>query len=89
MHLAPGADMTDGKLDVLMVEQVSKPRFALLFPQVYAGRHLGLKEVRRLQVERLRVVTEPPLDVYADGEFVCRTPIEVRVAPRALPVIVP
>ncbi len=89
MHLAPGADMTDGKLDVLMVEQVSKPRFALLFPQVYAGRHLGLKEVRRLQVERLRVVTEPPLDVYADGEFVCRTPIEVRVAPRAVPVIVP
>jgi diacylglycerol kinase (ATP) len=89
MHVAPGADMADGRLDVLVVEQVSRPRLALLFPQVYAGRHLGRKEIQHLQAERFRVVTERPLDVYADGEYVCRTPIEVSVAPRALPVIVP
>ena len=27
-------------------------------------------------------------NVYADGEYVCQTPIEVTVAPRSLPVIV-
>jgi len=29
------------------------------------------------------------MDVYADGEYVCRTPIEVSVQPAALKVIVP
>ena len=89
MHVAPAADLTDGKLDVLTVEKVSKPRLAVLFPKVYLGRHLGLKEVQHLQAERLRVVTERPLDVYADGEYVCKTPIEVSVAPRVFTVIVP
>jgi diacylglycerol kinase (ATP) len=89
MHVAPAADMTDGKLDVLTVDRVSKLRLAVLFPQVYLGRHLGLKEVQHLQTERLRVVTERPLDVYADGEYVCKTPIDVSVAPRVLSVIVP
>jgi diacylglycerol kinase family enzyme len=28
------------------------------------------------------------MDVYADGEFVCPTPIEVTVRPKALKVIV-
>jgi diacylglycerol kinase (ATP) len=89
MHVAPGADMTDGKLDILTVDKVSKSRLAVLFPQVYLGRHIGLKEVQHFPAERLRVVTERPLDVYADGEYVCRTPIEVGVAPRSLSVIVP
>jgi diacylglycerol kinase family enzyme len=35
----------------------------------------------------MRLETDKPLDVYADGEFVCRTPIEVSVARETLRVI--
>ena len=41
------------------------------------------------QVARVRLETEHPLDVYADGEFVCQTPVEFSVARDALKVIVP
>jgi diacylglycerol kinase family enzyme len=52
------------------------------------GRHLSVPQVEYFQTERLKLETEAPQDVYADGEYVCRTPIEVSVARRALRVIV-
>jgi diacylglycerol kinase family enzyme len=47
-----------------------------------------LPEVDYFKAARLQLETEAPLDVYADGEFVCRTPVEVSVVPKALRVIV-
>jgi diacylglycerol kinase family enzyme len=44
--------------------------------------------VEYFHAERLKLETEAPHDVYADGEYVCRTPIEVGVARGALRVIV-
>jgi diacylglycerol kinase family enzyme len=52
------------------------------------GRHLSIPQVEYFQAERLKLETEEPQDVCADGEFVCRTPIEVSVARGALRVIV-
>jgi diacylglycerol kinase family enzyme len=50
---------------------------------------VNLPEVEYFKASRLRLETEVPLDVYADGEFVCHTPVEVSVASKALRVIVP
>jgi diacylglycerol kinase family enzyme len=58
-----------------------------LVPTVYTGRHLNVPEVEYLHAARVRVETEYPLDVYADGEFVCRTPIDVAVESAALKVV--
>jgi diacylglycerol kinase family enzyme len=44
--------------------------------------------VKYFQASRFQVETATPFDVYADGEYVCRTPVEIRVAPKALRVIV-
>ena len=35
------------------------------------------------------VETETPIDVLAHGEFVCRTAIEIGIAPKALKLFVP
>ena len=45
---------------------------------LYSGRHLSIREVEYFQSARIRMETEHPLDVYADGEYVCRTPVENR-----------
>jgi diacylglycerol kinase (ATP) len=87
MKIAPKAKMDDGLLDVCLVGAVRPFRLLRLFPTVYSGRHLKIKEVEYFQSSRLRVKTEPPMDVYADGEYVCRTPIEVSVQRAALRVI--
>ena len=87
MKVAPQAKMDDGLLDVCIVGAVAPLRFLRLFPSVRSGGHLNIREVEYFQASRVQVETEPPLDVYADGEYVCRTPIEVAVQRAALKVI--
>jgi diacylglycerol kinase (ATP) len=89
MKVAPRAQMDDGLLDVCVVGGMDPFRLFCMFPTVYAGRHLSIKEVEYFQAAAVRVETEDPMDVYADGEYVCRTPVEVSVQRGALKVIVP
>jgi diacylglycerol kinase (ATP) len=88
MKIAPRAQMDDGLLDVCVVGGVDPFKLFCMFPSVYFGRHLGIREVEYFSAPRLRVETEHPLDVYADGEYVCRTPVEVGIQQAALRVIV-
>jgi diacylglycerol kinase (ATP) len=88
MKMAPRALLDDGLLDVCFVRRTSKPRLLTFFPTVFFGRHLGLREVEYFQACCLKIETERPMDVYADGEYVGQTPISVKVVPRALRVIV-
>jgi len=88
MRIAPQAKLDDGTLDVCIIPHMNKFKLCCLFPTVYFGGHLSISGVEYFQTERLRLETEEPLDVYADGEYVCRTPIEVSVARGALRVIV-
>jgi diacylglycerol kinase (ATP) len=87
MKIAPRARMDDGKLDVCVIGGIDPFKLACLFPTVYFGRHLGIRNVEYFQSARLRVETEAPFDVYADGEYVCRTPVEMGAQGGALKVI--
>ena len=89
MKIAPQAKMDDGLLDICIVGAVDPFKLFCMFPTVYAGRHLGIKEVEYFRAACVRVETEHPLDVYADGEYVCRTPVEVGVQPAALKAVTP
>jgi diacylglycerol kinase family enzyme len=89
MKIAPHAQMDDGQLDVCVIGGVDPFKLAGMFPTVYFGRHLRIREVSYFQAERLRAETGSPLDVFADGEYVCRTPVEVGVLRRALKVLTP
>lgn len=89
MKIAPHARMDDGKLDICVIGEMDKFKVFCLFPTIYFGRHLSIPQVEYFQTERLWLETGTPLDVYADGEYVCKSPIEVRVARNSLKVVVP
>jgi len=89
MRLTQHARMDDGLLDVCFVRRLSKMRLLRLFRVVYGGRHIGMKEVEYFQAARLRIATDPVTEVFADGEPICTTPVELGVRRNALRVIVP
>ncbi len=89
MKIAPLARIDDGKLDVCVIGALNPFKLACMFPTVYFGRHLRVREVDYFLSERLRVETKMPLGIHADGEYICGTPAEVWVEPRALRVLVP
>jgi diacylglycerol kinase (ATP) len=88
MRIAPDADFEDGLFNVCFVRHIPRIRIPALLHTLYRGTHIQLRAVEYFRAAHLRITADPPVDVCADGEFVCRTPAEVRVAPSALPVVV-
>ena len=89
MRLTHQAQMDDGLLDLCFVRPLSKLKLLRLFRVVYRGGHIGMKEVEYFRASRVRLWTEPVTEVFADGEYVCTTPVEIGVRQEALRVIVP
>ena len=89
MTIAPRAVPDDGLLDVCFVPRMSKFKLLCWLPTIFFGRHLGLRGVEYFQSPRVTICTESALDVYADGECIGRTPVAIRVIPKALRVIAP
>ena len=88
MRLAHEARMDDGLLDICFVRTLNKPRLLRLFRRVYTGAHIGMKEVEYFRASRVRIQTDPATEVFADGEYICPSPVEIGVRRNALRVIV-
>jgi diacylglycerol kinase family enzyme len=89
MKMLPHAQLDDGQLDLCFVPEMPKARVLRYFHRVYWGGHLRVPEVQYLRTRQVFLESDVPLAVYADGEELCRTPVEISAAPRALRVIVP
>jgi diacylglycerol kinase (ATP) len=89
MRITPQAAMNDGLLDVCLVNKMSKLKLLCWVPTIFFGGHLRLKQVEYFQSPEVRIETGRTLDVYADGDYACQTPVEIGVLPKALKVIVP
>lgn len=89
LKIAPRANMSDGLLDLCLVRETSRLKIAAIFPIVYFGRHLKLREVQYLKFRTMHIETPMEMDIYADGEFLCKTPATIAVMPGAVRVIAP
>jgi diacylglycerol kinase (ATP) len=89
MKIAPRAKLNDGLLDVCFVGNMNRLKLLCCVPTIFFGAHLGIKQVRYFKSQAIRIQSGRPLEVYADGEYACRTPVEIGLAARALKVIVP
>lgn len=89
--LNPKASIVDGMLDVCLVEAIGKLRALRMLPLARTGDHLKLPEVHYWHSAGIRVSSERPLPVHADGEIQTLQAIslDISVAPGALRVLVP
>ncbi len=89
MQITPLAEFDDGFLDVCWIDPVRLFRLYRFFPLVFTGEHIEMPEVRYYRSTAVEVNSIGPLDLYGDGEFICRTPFSLRLIPQALRVLVP
>jgi diacylglycerol kinase (ATP) len=88
MKVTPRAQPDDGLLDVCIVGKMNKLKLLCWVPTIFFGAHLGLRQVEYFQTRSLRLDAARELELYADGDFACRTPAEISLRPRGLRVIV-
>jgi diacylglycerol kinase (ATP) len=66
--MTPDASVTDGLLDLCVIEAMSRTDFARLSLRVKRGEHVGLPGVHYAQLPWLKVTGVDPLAVNLDGE---------------------
>lgn len=86
-RIAPCARLDDGRLDLVVYEEVSRFSTLCVLPRLFLG---GIEKVRGLstqQIERARVESDAPITFHVDGEPVeGGRVIEARVLPGAIQV---
>jgi len=88
MCIAPGADPTDGLLDVTIGGAGSRRQVLRLLPKVYRGTHVRHPSVEVVRTSALRIES-PGISAYADGEYLGPLPADIRLRPRAVLLRVP
>ena len=89
-RIAPLAKLDDGRLDLVVFEEVSRFATICAVPRLFRGGVERVRGVTMRQIERGRIESDTPMSFHVDGEPVeGGTVLEIRVLPRALRVIVP
>jgi YegS/Rv2252/BmrU family lipid kinase len=88
MHVAPGARVDDGMLDLVTVTGAGRLRLAGLLAGVFGGWHLSSRSVSRRLVRSVRVEWAGDLPWEADGEVLAvESPVLAEVHPAVLRVV--
>ncbi len=89
LRLAPDAQTDDGRLDLVLLEDLSFLEVLALIPSLARRGELRTARVQRFRVDRVRIETDRPCSFHGDGEILGNTPVEVTVVPSAVRILCP
>ena len=87
MHLAPGANMTDGQMDISLIHAIGRFNVARHFIRLVRGTYLHHPQVQYFPATALEIEAGPAQTVIADGDLIGRTPVRIERKTRALTFI--
>jgi len=88
LTLKPAIDITDGLLDVVVIDRVDLQNMIALLTR-NLNSHDSLGGLQHWQVHHALIQADPPQTTQVDGDSLGHTPIAVRSLPQALRVVVP
>ena len=88
MKMAPLAQLNDGKIDLIIVRKTSRINLLKLFPKLFSGDHIKSPLVEYRQVQNFSISLEETNDLTIDGEIIGMTPLNVKMIPKMVNVLV-
>ncbi|MGB0717354.1 MAG: diacylglycerol/lipid kinase family protein [Phycisphaerae bacterium] len=90
IKIVPHADATDAQLDLCQIDHMTRLRSLYLLAKVlFGGRHITMPEVHFERMSSIHIDGKEVLSIWADGECMGSTPADIRIAPKAIDIIVP
>jgi diacylglycerol kinase (ATP) len=89
VRLAPGADIGDGFLEVVLLESLNLFEVMALLPRLIASGEVRTSRLKRWRIQCVRLMTARNCLFHGDGEIIGPTPVEIEVVPRAIQMLVP
>jgi YegS/Rv2252/BmrU family lipid kinase len=87
MKIAPMADTGDGKVDMIVFNEVNRREIIDIFAKVFKGKHVDHPKVKVFSGSEIAITAEPPQLLMADGELLGETPMKLKVLPGKLTII--
>jgi diacylglycerol kinase (ATP) len=87
LRMCPEADLTDGLLDVIVADPLSRLTLLRLYPKVFKGTHVHHPVVHSYRARSV-TIDASAIVAYADGERIRPLPLTITAAPAALHVLV-
>ncbi len=90
--ISPESKLDDGVMQILTVQRVSRPMMFRLLPEFIKGTHLRFPTIRLQSFKKIRLESDRPLYIHADGEVITSFGSNVRrllfeALPSALQVV--
>jgi len=89
MKIAPDANMNDGVLDICIVKEISKLELLWEFPKVFKGTHIYHPRIMIKSGRRIRLTSDEPRNIYADGEYVGHLPADCTIGNQTIHIMSP
>jgi YegS/Rv2252/BmrU family lipid kinase len=87
MMIAPKAETSDGRADLVVFNRPNRREMVAIFSGVFSGKHLVHPHVDLVQAASITVEADPPLRLMADGELLGFTPLRLKVLPAELDIL--
>jgi diacylglycerol kinase (ATP) len=82
------ADNTDGRLELVIADPVSRLRILSLLPTLIKGKHIDQPEVSHASVHRVTIESAEPVPSHLDGEVgMPASRFEIEILPAALDLL--
>jgi len=89
MKIAPDANMNDGLLNICIVKEISKLELLWEFPKVFKGTHIYHPRIMMKSGRRIRLTSDEPRNIYADGEYVGHLPADCTIGNQTIHIMSP
>jgi diacylglycerol kinase family enzyme len=87
LPFSPDSCGDDGLLDWVVFERPGPAAALGYLADLFRGKHLTRKDVRRGKAQRITLTSEPPAPIQADGDAAGVTPVRIGVLPCAIKII--
>jgi YegS/Rv2252/BmrU family lipid kinase len=88
MPVAPGAKLTDGELDVVMIGDLTRAEAIPYYRAFRAQLHLSLPKVSTFRAREITISSRRKMNVHCDDRLIGGTPVTITTEPGALRVLV-
>lgn len=75
--IAPEAEIDDGKLDIIILNKISRLKLLRVFTSIFDGTHINYPEIEYIKAKSIKVIEEKPGKLIPDGEILGSTPVEI------------
>ncbi len=86
LRLAPDANLQDGKLNLVILEDLPPFEILRVLARAAMSGEVRTRYLERYTIARARLETDRPCVFHGDGEIIGRTPVDIEVVPHAMRV---